>query len=146
MNKVHLIGNLTNEPTVRYTQQNTAVASYSIAVNTGYGEKKETLFMNIVTFGKTAEYISQYITKGQTVAISGRLKDNSYEDKDGNKHNLIVVVAEELEPVGNRKPKEESTYQGQVNVSVVEEPIASSYTTKQPMTQSVELDELDLPF
>lgn len=137
MNKVHLIGNLTNEPTVRYTQQNTAVASYSIAINTGYGEKQETLFMNVVTWGKSAEYVSQYIKKGQTVAITGRLKNNSYEDKEGHKHNLIVVITEEIEAIGNRKEKEEKTEQTKIEEHKEE---------KDELYSQFDLTDADLPF
>ena len=140
MNKVELIGRLTNDPVLRYTTQNTPVASYSIAVNTGYGEKQETLFINVATWGKSAEFISQYIKKGQTVAITGRLKNNSYEDKEGHKHNSIVVVTEEIEAVGNRKeqPKEQKVEQKVEQPKVNEE--------KDELYSQFDLTDADLPF
>ena len=111
MNKVHLIGNLTKEPELRYTKNNTPVASYTIAVNTGYGELQETNFINITTWGKAGEFISKYFKKGQSIAITGRLKNKNYES-NGVKHYGMEVVTEDVEFVGSKKEeskKEEFT-------------------------------------
>ena len=108
MNKVHLIGNLTKDPELRYTKNNTPVASYTIAVNTGYGELQETNYINITTWGKAGEFISKYFKKGQSIAITGRLKNKNYES-NGVKHYGMEVVTEDIEFVGSKKeePKEE---------------------------------------
>lgn len=108
MNKVCLIGNLTKDPELRYTKQNTPVASYTIAVNTGYGELQETNYINITTWGKTGEFVKNYFKKGQSIAITGRLKNKNYES-NGVKHYGMEVVTEEIEFVGSKKeePKEE---------------------------------------
>lgn len=115
MNKVNLIGRLVDDPTLRYTKSNTPVASYTIAINTRYGENQETDYINIKTWGKSGEFISKYFKKGQPIALTGRLKNNNYEDNNGVKHYAIEVITEDIEFVGAKKeetkiePKEEFT-------------------------------------
>lgn len=103
MNKVHLIGNLTKDPELRYTKQNTPVASYTIAINSRYGEQQQTEFINISSWGKTGEFVSKYFKKGQQIAITGRLKNRNYEDSNGVKHYSMEVVTEDIEFVGSKK-------------------------------------------
>lgn len=103
MNKVHLIGNLTKDPELRYTKQNTPVASYTIAINSRYGEQQQTDFINISTWGKSGEFVSKYFKKGQPIAITGRLKNRNYEDSNGVKHYSMEVVTEDIEFVGSKK-------------------------------------------
>lgn len=102
MNKVHLIGNLTKDVELRYTKNNTPVASYTIAVNTGYGELQETNYINITTWGKSGEFIKKYFKKGQAIAITGRLKNKNYES-NGVKHYGMEVITEDIEFVGYKK-------------------------------------------
>ncbi|MBQ1495998.1 MAG: single-stranded DNA-binding protein [Bacilli bacterium] len=102
MNKVNLIGNLTKDVELRYTKNNIAVASYTIAVNTGYGELQETNYINITTWGKAGEFVNKYFKKGQAIAISGRLKNKNYES-NGVKHYGMEVVTEDIEFVGSKK-------------------------------------------
>ena len=109
MNKVQLIGRLTKDPELRYTKSNIAVANYTLAINTGYGEKVQTDFINITTWGKGGEFVKNYLKKGQAIAIVGRLRSNSYEDKDGNKRYMTEVVTEDIEFVGNKKQEEKET-------------------------------------
>lgn len=103
MNKVHLIGNLTKDVDLRYTKHNTPVASYTIAVNTGYGELQETNYFNITTWGKSGEFVKKYFKKGQSIALTGRLKNKNYEDSKGIKHYGMEVVTEDIEFVGYKK-------------------------------------------
>lgn len=113
MNKVHLIGNLVKDPELRYTKQNTPVATYTIAVNTKYGEQQDTDYINITTWGKSGEFVSKYFKKGQPIALTGRLKNKNYEDSNGVKHYSMEVITEDIEFVGSKKeeikiePKEE---------------------------------------
>ena len=102
MNKIHLIGNLTKDVDLRYTKNKIAVASYSIAVNTGYGELQETNYFNITTWGKAGEFVKKYFKKGQAIALTGRLKNKNYEDSNGVKHYGMEVVTEEIEFVGSK--------------------------------------------
>ena len=103
MNKVHLIGNLTKDVSLKYTNNKIAVANYTIAVNTGYGEFQETNFINITTWGKAGEFVSKYFVKGQAIAVTGRLKNKNYEDKNGVSHYSMEVVTDEVEFVGAKK-------------------------------------------
>ena len=99
MNKVILMGRLTRDPEVRYTQSNTAVASFSIAVNRRFvrqGEERKADFINIVAWNQTAEFVSKYFKKGQQVGVIGRIQTRNYDDADGKKVYVTEVVAEEV--------------------------------------------------
>ena len=110
MNKVHLIGRLVDNPVLRYTTNKTPVASYTIAINNGYGDKQETDYINTTTWGKSGEFVNKYFVKGQPIAVVGRLKNKNYES-NGVKHYGMEVVTEEIEFVGYKKEeaKEELT-------------------------------------
>ena len=99
MNKVILMGRLTRDPEVRYTQtSNTLVASFSLAVNRRFvrqGEERQADFINIVAWGKLGEFCSKYFKKGQQVGIIGRIQTRTWDDDQGVKHYITEVVAEE---------------------------------------------------
>lgn len=99
MNKVILMGRLTRDPEVRYTQtNNTLVASFSLAVNRRFarqGEERQADFINIVAWNKTGEFVSKYFRKGQQVAVIGRLQTRTWDDDQGQKHYITEVIAEE---------------------------------------------------
>ena len=99
MNKVILMGRLTRDPEVRYTQtSNTLVASFSLAVNRRFvrqGEERQADFFNIVAWGKLGEFCSKYFKKGQQVGIIGRLQTRTWDDEQGQKHYVTEIVAEE---------------------------------------------------
>ena len=98
MNSVTLIGRLTKEPDLRYTAgTQTAVARMTIAVDTGYGDKKRTDFPSIICFGNIAENCEKYLIKGSQVGITGRLQTGSYEKQDGTKVYTTDVIAEKVE-------------------------------------------------
>ncbi len=99
MNKVILMGRLTRDPEVRYTQtNNTLVASFSLAVNRRFarqGEERQADFINIVAWSKTGEFCSKYFKKGQQVGIIGRIQTRNWDDEQGQKHYVTEVIAEE---------------------------------------------------
>lgn len=99
MNKVILMGRLTKDPEVRYTQNtNTLVASFSIAVNRRFvkqGEERQADFINIVAWSKLGEFCSKYFKKGQQVGIVGRIQTRTWDDEQGQKHYVTEVIAEE---------------------------------------------------
>ena len=105
MNKVTLIGRLTKDPEIRYSSgSQTAVARFSLAIDRARkvnGEEGETDFPNIVAFGKTAELVEKYVTKGQQIALEGRIQTGSYE-RDGVKHYTTDIVAERVEFLGKK--------------------------------------------
>ena len=112
-NKVILMGNLTRDPEVRYTPNGSAVASFAIAVNRKYKQgdetKEEVSYIDIVVFGKQAENCGQYINKGDSVLIDGRLQQRRWDDKDtGAKRSKIEVVAQAV----NFMPKRQSSGRG----------------------------------
>ena len=99
MNKVILMGRLTRDPEVRYTQtSNTMVASFSLAVNRRFvkpGEERQADFINIVAWNKSGEFVSKYFKKGQQVGVIGRLQTRTWDDDKGQKHYITEVIAEE---------------------------------------------------
>ena len=106
MNKVILIGRLTKDPEVRYTTtNNTAVAQFSLAVNRRFAKEGEQQadFINIVAWSKLGEFCSKYFTKGQQVAVCGRIQTRTYDDKDGKKVYVTEVVAEEAHFADSKK-------------------------------------------
>lgn len=96
-NKVLLLGNLTRDPELRFTAGGAAVASFGLAVNHKYKQgdewKDEVCFVDITVWGKMAENCTEYLSKGRSVFIEGRLKYSSWESKDGQKRNKLDVVA-----------------------------------------------------
>ncbi|MBR4581568.1 MAG: single-stranded DNA-binding protein [Lachnospiraceae bacterium] len=101
MNKVILMGRLTRDPEVRYSQgeNSTAVARYSLAVDRRFSRNDEnsTDFINIVVFGKGAEFAEKYLKKGTKVLVTGRIQTGSYTNKEGQKVYTTDVVAEDQE-------------------------------------------------
>ena len=99
MNKVILMGRLTRDPEVRYTQtSNTLVSTFSLAVNRRFarqGEERQADFINIVAWGKQGEFCSKYFKKGQQVGVIGRIQTRNWDDDKGQKHYITEVVAEE---------------------------------------------------
>lgn len=105
MNKVFLIGRLTRDPELRYTGSNTAVASFSLAVNrnfTNQAGEREADFINIVVWRKQAENVKNYLTQGSQVAIDGRIQTRSYDDNEGKKRYVTEVVADNVEFLGTK--------------------------------------------
>lgn len=124
MNKVILLGRLTKDPEVRYTQTNNIiVASFSLVVNRRFvkeGEERQADFINIVAWNKTAEFCSKYFKKGQQVAVVGRIQTRNYDDDKGQKHYVTEVVAEEVYFGDSKKEgKEEDTTKEVENNDIV---------------------------
>ena len=100
MNKVILMGRLTRDPEVRYSQgeQATAVARYTLAVDRrGRNQENSADFIACVAFGKAAEFAERYLHKGTKIVLTGRIQTGSYTNKDGNKVYTTEVVVEEQE-------------------------------------------------
>ena len=100
MNKVILMGRLTRD--AETFGQKSKVARFCLAVDRTYGED-ETDFFNCVSFGKQAEFVEKYLKKGTKVLITGRLQNNSYEDKQGNKVTATQIITEEIEFAESKK-------------------------------------------
>ena len=99
MNKVHLIGNITRDPEVRYTQSGKAVCTFSIAVDDGYGENKKAYFFPVVVWNKAAEACGKSLYKGSKIAVTGKLTSRQYENSEGKKVTVFEIVADAFEGV-----------------------------------------------
>ncbi len=95
LNRVILIGRLTQDPELRYTQNGTAVGSFTVAVNRKF-KRDEADFVPIVVWNKTAENCANYLGKGRLVAVEGRLQIRSYETQEGQRRRVTEVVADEV--------------------------------------------------
>lgn len=98
LNKAILMGRLTADPELRRTQNGTPVTTFTLAVNRSFtrsGEQPQTDFIDIVAWSKTAEFVSKWFTKGQLVAVAGRIQVRNWEDKNGQKRRSFEVIAEE---------------------------------------------------
>lgn len=100
LNHITIMGRLTKDPKLRYTQSGTPVASFSLAVDRDFGSRdggdRQTDFIDIVAWRQTAEFVSKHFTKGRMAVVSGRLQIRGWQDKDGNKHSSTEVVADSV--------------------------------------------------
>ncbi len=104
MNKVILVGRFARDPELRTTGSGKSVATFSLAVDRRYKQEgqPEADFFNIVAWGKQAETICQYLSKGRQIAMTGRLQSRSYDAKDGTKRYVTEVVLEEFDFIGSK--------------------------------------------
>ncbi|MHB8730259.1 MAG: single-stranded DNA-binding protein [bacterium] len=106
-NRIILIGRLTRDPELRYVPSGAPVASFTLAVDRPFQNQqgnRETDFIDVVAWRKTAEQVSQYLTKGRMVAVEGRLQIRSYETQDGQKRKVAEVVADGVRFLDRAKP------------------------------------------
>ena len=110
MNKIILMGRLTGEPEIRYTQGEnaTAIAHFSIAVDKRFKNKNNSDaptadFFRITSFGKQGEFVEKYLHKGTKIVMSGRIENNNYTDANGNKVYRDQIIAEEIEFAESKK-------------------------------------------
>ena len=100
MNKVILMGRLTKDPEIRYTQNNMPVASFSIAVNRRFTKENDEVkadFFNVIAWNKTAEFIGKYFKKGQQIIVSGKIENRNWTDQQEVKHYATDIIAEEVD-------------------------------------------------
>jgi single-strand DNA-binding protein len=114
LNKVMLIGNLGKDPEIRYTQDGSPVASFSLATSETWTDKsgnrqEHTEWHNIVAWTRLAELSKRYLSKGRQVYIEGRLRTREWSDKDGNKRRTTEVIASQMVLLGARQQAEGAT-------------------------------------
>ncbi len=167
MNKVFLIGRLARDPELRYTGNNTAVASFTVAVNRTYTNQageREADFINIVVWRKQAENVKNYLSQGSQVAIEGRLQVRNYEDQNGQRRYVTEVIADNVEFVGSKRDRDNQSSQNNFNNQQInnnaseptpydfnEEPSSNSGTdiSSNPYADfgsSIEISDDELPF
>ena len=129
MNSVILTGRFTHDPEIRYTDSKKAVVSFQLAVDNGKDRdgKKRTVYVPCVAWEKTAELIDQYFSKGDGIALLGKIQSRSYE-KDGKKHTVYEVLVSGIEFPLSRKPRDDEK----------QEPVANAFEDYE--------DDEDLPF
>ena len=116
INKVTLIGNLTRDPELKSTPKGTMVADLGLAINERWkdangNEKEDTLFVDITFFGKTAEIIGKHLTKGQPIYVEGKLKLETWDDKQtGQKRSKMKVVGDNFQFLSSGPKSESSKY------------------------------------
>ena len=104
MNSVNVIGRVTKDIELRYLPaNNTAVCSFSIAVNDGFGDKQKTYFFNCQAWQKTAENIVKFFSKGDLIGLSGKLATRDWTDKESKKHTVTEIVVYDFTFCNGRK-------------------------------------------
>lgn len=142
INNVTLMGRLTADPELRTTTTGKNVASFRIAVDSGYaraGEERQADFINIVAWQAQADFVCRYFKKGSMIALTGRIQTRSYEDSNGNKRTAFEVVAREVSFCGSRA--ETGTTGGNVATQA-----APAYQTANAADFEEIPDDEDLPF
>lgn len=152
-NKVILMGNLTRDPELRYTPKGTAIAKVGLAVNrvwkTETGEQREeTTFVDIDVFGRNAEIVGQYLHKGSPAFFEGRLRLDTWDDKQtGQKRSRLGVVAEVVRLLGSRPAGEPApTAQAPTQHSQPSAGQQASPPPTPPNSDQIPPDEEDVPF
>ncbi len=144
LNRAILIGRLTRDPELRYTQNGTSVCSFSIANNRTYvtgGEKKEQVsYFNCVAWAKTGEVIAEFCKKGSRIGVEGRLQQRTWEDQEHNKRQIVEVVVDNFQFLS---PRSESSPEAQH-----EPPASQSSHGHQPQSADVDnpFSDDDIPF
>ena len=151
LNHIIIMGRMTRDPEIKYTQSNTPVASFSLAVERDFGGRdggeKQTDFIECTAWRQTAEFVSKYFAKGSMAVVSGRLQIREWNDREGNKRRSAEVVADNIY-FGESKRRDGGDNRGASNFAPKHEPPATSAPTAQPADPTfTELaDESELPF
>lgn len=139
MNKVCLIGRITKDPEIRYTANNVAVATFSLAINRTYKNANggyDADFINCIAFRNTADLLGKYVHKGDQLGIEGHIQTRNYDDKDGKKVYVTEIVVDSLDFTGNKKEQTNEPKQ-------VEQPVTDPY---KDFGEAIEISDEDLPF
>ena len=142
LNKAILIGRLTKDPALRFLQSGVAVASFTLAVDRTFKNRdgeKDTDFIPIVTWRKTAELCEKYISKGSMAAVIGRIQTRSYEAQDGSTRYVTEIVADEVQFLSSGSS---SKYSGEQNNTA----FAPSESFGVPVDGFTEISDDDVPF
>ncbi len=156
LNRIILIGRLTQDPELRYTQSGAAVASFSLAVDrqrANQAGERETDFINIVAWQKLGELCAQYLRKGRMAAVEGRLQIRQYENREGQKVRAAEVVADNvrfLDRGADAAPSDSTGSQRTPETAAAKKPAAASQRYQDdPFAEdghALDYAEDDLPF
>jgi single-strand DNA-binding protein len=115
LNKAILMGRITRDLELKYSQNNNAVCRFSVAIDRRYvkpGEERQTDFINVVSFGKTAEFVSKYFEKGRMINVIGSIQTGSYVNKDNQTVYTTDIIADEVNFCGDKKSGESPQFAG----------------------------------
>lgn len=146
MNQIALMGRLTRDPELRQVKTGVSVVSFAIAVDRGYtpkdGGERQTDFIEIEAWRNTAEFVSKYFTKGQMVALTGRMQIDAWEDKEGNKRRSAKVVADQVYFTESKKSRDASLG----NTTSKKDDIDTTAPVEPSDFAELDMDDGDLPF
>ena len=147
LNKIMLIGNLGQDPELRYTPEGNPVANFSIAVTyrrrVNEEMQDETEWFNVSCFNRTAENVNQYLTKGQKVYVEGRFQSREYVGQDGNQRRSFEVVANDVKFLNTKSEAESMGSKAAPNTN---DPGGISVTESQAQQKEEKEKEEDLPW
>lgn len=147
LNKVILMGRLTADPELRHTQNDIAVASFTLAVNRSFakaGTDRATDFIDIVAWRTTAEFVSKYFVKGQLVAVEGSIQTRTYQDKEGKNRKAFEVIASNVYFAESKRDTANSSLN--INSNFNNDPIGNSFENGDVEGfKEIPMDD-DLPF
>ena len=151
LNHITIMGRLTRDPELRYTQSQTPVASFTLAVDRDFGSRdggeKQTDFIDCVAWRQTAEFVSKYFQKGSMAVVSGRLQIRDWTDREGGKRRSAEVVVDNIYfgESRRRESSEGNSYDSRSSYSSYEAPRSASPAPSSPFS---DLDDGDgeLPF
>ncbi len=148
MNSVALAGRLARDPEVRYTQSQTAVASFTLAVDRPFSRDRENNadFIRIKAFGKQAEFVEKYLNKGRLIGLTGRIETGSYQDKDGKTVYTTEVVADRIEFLGPKGDGQQTGYAQETFRKSEPAPAKAPAATPAVPDGFTVLDDDDIPF
>jgi len=109
INSCVLVGRLGNDPEMRYTPSGTAVVNFRMAVTRqrrSQDAEEQTDWLNIVAFGKTAEFVAQYLDKGSLIGVEGRVQSRTWETQDGQRRSAVEIVANNIQALESRQEAE----------------------------------------
>jgi single-strand DNA-binding protein len=145
INRVVLVGRLTKDPELRYTANNVAVVSFTLAVNrnfTGQDGQQEADYLPCVAWRKLAENIAKYVGKGSMVAVDGRIQTRNYEAQDGTRRYITEIVCDNTRFLDTRSPSESTGDSMRQPFPDMSEPKEDPFAS----LQDIEIGDDDLPF
>lgn len=163
LNSTVLVGRLTRDPELRSTQSGISMISFTLAVDDGYGKEKHASFIPCVAWKRQAEILSQYCFKGSQIGVSGHLRQRSYENNQGQKVNVVEVVATNIELLDpknasgqqvsqNGQQRAQSYSQGNQPHDNYQAPQAANFGSQGQITEpagqpdTIDVSSDDLPF
>lgn len=148
MNRVILIGRLTRDPELRYTRGNTAIAMFNLAVDRRVKDDgtKETDFIVCKCFNKLAENLAKFQKKGNLISLVGRIRTDSYDDKDGKRKYTIEVVADEIQFLSQKQKQEEPSNELTSNEENQYSQLSAKTVMNENYNPELQISDNDLPF